>query len=56
MAEEGVPMPEISQFLGHSNTQVTEKVYARFSPDYLRRAAAALEYVNEPEEQYTKIS
>ena len=44
MAEESVPMPEISQFLGHSNTQITEQIYARFSPDYLRRAAAALEY------------
>jgi integrase len=44
MAEDGVPMAEISQLLGHSNTRVTEQTYARFSPDYLRRAAAALEY------------
>lgn len=44
MAEDGVPMEEISQFLGHSNLNITRQVYARFSPDYLRRAAAALEY------------
>jgi integrase len=44
MAEEGVPMSEISQYLGHSDTRITEQIYARFSPDYLRRAAAALEY------------
>jgi integrase len=44
MAEDGVPMEEIAQFLGHSNINVTRKIYARFSPDYLRRAASALEY------------
>jgi len=35
-------MAEISQFLGHSSTRVTEQVYARFSPDYLRGAADTL--------------
>lgn len=43
MAESGRPMSEISQFLGHSSTAITERVYARYSPDYLRHAAAALE-------------
>lgn len=43
MAEAGVPMPVISQYLGHTSTAVTEKVYARFSPEYLKTAAAALE-------------
>lgn len=43
LAEAGTPMSEISQFLGHSNSRVTERVYARYSPDYLRRAASALE-------------
>lgn len=42
MAEDGVSMSEIAQYLGHSNTTVTEKVYARFSPDYLRKAAGSL--------------
>jgi len=44
MAEEGVGMEEIAQMLGHSNVNVTRNVYARFSPDYLGRAAAALEF------------
>lgn len=43
MAEDGVPMSEISQYLGHSNSRVTESVYARFSPTALRRAAASVE-------------
>lgn len=42
LAESGVPMSEISQYLGHNNTRITEKVYARYSPDYLRKAAGAL--------------
>ena len=44
MAEDGVGMEEIAQMLGHSNVNVTRNVYARFSPDYLRRAASALEF------------
>ena len=43
MAESGVPIAEIAQYLGHSSESVTYRVYARFSPDYLRRAASALE-------------
>lgn len=43
MVEAGIPMEEVSQFLGHSNTTVTRNVYAKFSPDYLRKAAEALE-------------
>jgi len=42
MAEAGVPMSEIAQYLAHTPTRVTEKVYARYSPDYLRKAAGAL--------------
>jgi integrase len=44
MAEAGIPMEEIAQFLGHSDVNVTRKVYARFSPDYLKGAARVLEY------------
>ena len=44
MAEAGVSMDEIAQYLGHSSTSVTFKVYARFSPDYLRKAASALDF------------
>lgn len=43
MAEAGISMPEIAQYMGHTDSRVTERVYARFSPTYLRRAAAALE-------------
>jgi hypothetical protein len=44
MAEDGIPLEEIAQFLCHSDVNVTRRIYARFSPDYLRRAAASLEY------------
>lgn len=40
-AEDGVPMAEISQLLGHDDSATTEKHYARFSPTYLRKAANA---------------
>lgn len=43
MAEAGVPMDEIAQYLGHSSTRITAQVYARYSPDHLRKAARALE-------------
>ncbi|TPM36647.1 site-specific integrase [Mesorhizobium sp. B2-3-5] len=43
MAEAGVPIPEISQYLGHSNIAITYRVYARYSPQHLRKAASALE-------------
>lgn len=43
MAESGVPMDEIAQYLGHSSPATTYRVYARFSPDYLQKAAKALE-------------
>lgn len=44
MAEAGVSMAEIAQYLGHADSRITESVYARFSPDHLRRAADALEF------------
>lgn len=43
MAEARVPMSEISAFLGHKNSRITERNYARYSPDYLRAASKALE-------------
>jgi integrase len=43
MAQGGTPMSEIAQYLGHNSTRMTEKVYARYSPDHLRGAAAQLE-------------
>lgn len=44
MAEGGIPMSEIAQFLGHSSTAVTERTYARFSPSHLRTAADILDF------------
>lgn len=43
LAEDGHSMHEIAQFLGHSNPAITAKVYARYSPDHLRKLAASLE-------------
>lgn len=44
MAEDRVPMSEIAAFLGHSSTAVTEKVYAKYHPDYLRQASKSLDW------------
>lgn len=43
MAEASVPMGQIAQFLGHRDANVTARVYARYSPEFLRSAASALE-------------
>jgi integrase len=43
MAQSDVPMQKISQYLGHTSTRVTERVYARYSPSYMSDAGAALE-------------
>lgn len=44
MAEAGVPIPEIAQFLGHTDPSITFRVYARYSPTHLRKAASALDF------------
>jgi integrase len=44
MAAAGVPMARISQFMGHSNTATTERVYARLAPDHMSDAADALDF------------
>ena len=41
MAEAGVPLEEIAQYMGHTNIEITRKHYARYSPTHLRRAANA---------------
>jgi integrase len=43
MAEAGVPIDEVAQFLGHSDSRITERVYARYSPGHLSKAASALD-------------
>lgn len=44
MAEDGVSFDEIAQYLGHSSPKITFSVYARFSPNHLRKAAESLEF------------
>ncbi|WP_219895081.1 tyrosine-type recombinase/integrase [Aquisediminimonas profunda] len=44
MAQSDVPMQKIAQFLGHTSTRVTERTYARYSPSFMRDAAAALDW------------
>ncbi len=43
MAAAGVPIPQIAQYLGHSNPQVTYAVYARYAPEHAVNAAGTLE-------------
>jgi integrase len=43
MAASGAPMEKVSQYLGHTSIEVTRRVYARFAPEHLAEAAAALE-------------
>ncbi|UVC07699.1 site-specific integrase [Rhizobium sp. TH2] len=43
LAEDGHDMEEIAQFLGHDDVNVTRKIYARFSPTYLRKLANSLD-------------
>jgi integrase len=42
-AEQGVPMEEIASHLGHTDLNVTRRIYARFSPEALSKSKAALE-------------
>ncbi len=42
MAMARVPMADIALVLGHKSVRITERVYAKYHPDYLRSAVAAL--------------
>lgn len=44
LVSKGVSMAKVSQYLGHSNTSVTERVYGRFAPDHLRDEAEILNF------------
>jgi integrase len=54
MAAAGVPMAKIAQFLGHSSTAITERVYARFAPGHLQDAAAAVDFGGPTEVRRTR--
>ena len=42
LAQKNVPMPQISRLLGHRSTAITERVYAKYSPDFCRQAVTHL--------------
>lgn len=48
LAEAGVPMTEIAAVLGHTDSRTTERIYARFSPSYLRKAVSHLDMSGVP--------
>lgn len=48
MAEAGRPMTEIAAVLGHVDSRTTERIYARFSPAFLRETVAALDMSGVP--------
>ena len=41
-AEAGIPMAELSQFMGHDSIETTARHYARYSPDYLANVANSI--------------
>lgn len=42
MIEAGIPMEKMSQFLGHKNSATSVRMYTRYPPSHLRKAAEAL--------------
>ena len=44
MLSAGQPIEAVAQYLGHSNTAITYKTYARFMPEHLASAAEVLEF------------
>jgi integrase len=42
LAQKNVPMPQISRLLGHRSTAITERVYAKYSPEFCRDAVSHL--------------
>ena len=46
MAQAGVPLEQIAEYMGHESLDTTRRHYARFHPEFLRKAASALEIGN----------
>lgn len=44
MAQADVPMQKISQYLAHTSSRVTEQVYARYSPSFMKDASEATNF------------
>lgn len=45
MVSNGIPITQVAQYLGHSNTAITFSTYGRFAPDHLTEAADVLDFV-----------
>lgn len=45
MAQAGVPLEQIAEYMGHTSIETTRKHYAKFHPDHLRAASGALEII-----------
>ena len=45
MVSAGIPITQVAQYLGHSNTAITFSTYGRFAPDHLTEAAEVLDFV-----------
>lgn len=43
MAQAGVPLAKVAEYMGHTSMETTRKNYAKFYPEHLKDAAAALE-------------
>jgi len=39
MAKNNVPLLELSRYMGHTKVDVTEKVYAKFYPDFMQKSS-----------------
>jgi integrase len=39
MVKNGVPIYEVSKYLGHKSVEITQKHYAKFSPDFMERSS-----------------
>lgn len=48
MAEGGAPMSEIAAVLGHTDSRTTERIYAKFRPDHLRKTVSHLDMSGVP--------
>jgi integrase len=42
LAMGGIPLDQIARLLGHTDSRITSRVYAKFSPDYLQSAIETL--------------
>jgi integrase len=42
LVKDGMPLINVSKLLGHSSTAITERVYAKFSPEFTKRTVQAI--------------